>query len=1189
MSPPPLLGDGNLCGATLLTLVSSGSALIAELLRLAQWIPAVFLDQEDRNHLGKPLIREDENLEKILFDFAYLREPEEFESLISANTGLLDRSAELLQTHGALLQRFYALLQSVVNYWNDVEVFLERLSSGYFIAHSIDNVLEDVDGKQLLCEAFFLYGTLLLLLEARVPGRARERLVIAWYRLHGASTFETFDQVCLIARCTGHVIGKPRPKNYPENFLGRFLTNATQGMARLIIQRLMNDDIYLQNASFPSPEHRSVRLASQASMLYVILFFDADILQRRDIMMREVVDKHFSDNWVIPLYMGHVIDLSVEWASYRAAAAALANVLTPAAANELMRTNSMLIARCLAELDNLLTEGQLTEQYMLNHLHGVLDCARRCNVALRWRLLHRCNTAAGQLRTIASELKDTDSLVTLLLKTSQLEYRIKKIVRHVLVGKTSRLDDLRRQAVRRMTELSEYCASGNALGLNSRDETLARWFAALAHQTASLDSELEQGTIVGRKIQTLVTALEEVEHFERIDTNLHIKSFLAATREDLLQMIRLSIIAPGIIETIEAISDLSYAWGILRDYIPIIHDRVSADPLTASLLRATFLKLASILDVPLVRISQCNSPDAPSVAAYYSGELVIFVRCVLDVIPVSVFGLLDDIVKLQTCALRPLPVRLEATYLANYAQLCARYKLARLTHRIAAFTKSVLAIENTFLGIICIDPRRILHDGLRKELVRQLAQTLHNTLCFPVPPNSRGSIEDGSSHSRLSLQVHNTLAALAVRVDGYRRSIEYIQDYIDVAGLKIWQEEFARVMRCNVERECNRFLRRRVSDLESRHQSIIIPIPKFPPIGTPADDGALTFVGRTLAALLRLTTPRHTSYSPEHVGWYADAAIFTQTSATGRQNATEICGVGTFQVIQGALGITGLLGLDRLLAFRVVHELTRFHDDHRRCAAAQNMLETHRDKIRLGCSRPLVVSTLYYARAVRAAEPYMPKVLHRVQTIGHAQLLRRSLTHALLRKSRIDADSLSHTLTVVDNALLGDILNQPTQLGISSLDCYGLTQASTLFETAGNSDVLTKVYVAGEPPENLPSLLFLFILTYVHKLHYNSCVASLVKRKACYPIDGFVIVVGVHTILKQTHSSSFRQLLVGLGKFVCITAQTYYARGLTQGKEPPLELLNTIWIIKALCHFDGVSDPAEFIPTPLLPKRRYSS
>ena len=43
------------------------------------------------------------------------------------------------------------------------------------------------------------------------------------------------------------------------------------------------------------------------------------------------------------------------------------------------------------------------------------------------------------------------------------------------------------------------------------------------------------------------------------------------------------------------------------------------DPGTVIKLRAMFLKLASILDLPLVRISQAQSKDINSVAEYYSG------------------------------------------------------------------------------------------------------------------------------------------------------------------------------------------------------------------------------------------------------------------------------------------------------------------------------------------------------------------------------------------------------------------------------------------------------------------------------------------------------------------------------------------------------------------------------------------
>ena len=54
------------------------------------------------------------------------------------------------------------------------------------------------------------------------------------------------------------------------------------------------------------------------------------------------------------------------------------------------------------------------------------------------------------------------------------------------------------------------------------------------------------------------------------------------------------------------------------------------------------------------------------------------------------------------------------------------------------------------------------------------------------------------------------LEALGSTVDAFRRSFEYIQDYVDIFGLKIWQEEVSRIVNYNVEQECNSFLRTKV-------------------------------------------------------------------------------------------------------------------------------------------------------------------------------------------------------------------------------------------------------------------------------------------------------------------------------------------------------------------------------------------
>lgn len=50
-------------------------------------------------------------------------------------------------------------------------------------------------------------------------------------------------------------------------------------------------------------------------------------------------------------------------------------------------------------------------------------------------------------------------------------------------------------------------------------------------------------------------------------------------------------------------------------------------------------------------------------------------------------------------------------------------------------------------------------------------------------------------------------------MDGFRRSFEYVQDYVGIYGLKIWQEEVSRIINYNVEQESNSFLKQKVRAL----------------------------------------------------------------------------------------------------------------------------------------------------------------------------------------------------------------------------------------------------------------------------------------------------------------------------------------------------------------------------------------
>ena len=60
-------------------------------------------------------------------------------------------------------------------------------------------------------------------------------------------------------------------------------------------------------------------------------------------------------------------------------------------------------------------------------------------------------------------------------------------------------------------------------------------------------------------------------------------------------------------------------------------------------------------------------------AQYYSSELVAYIRQVLQIIPISMFGILDDIAAMQTSHLRELPTKVEIDTVKEMAQLQERH------------------------------------------------------------------------------------------------------------------------------------------------------------------------------------------------------------------------------------------------------------------------------------------------------------------------------------------------------------------------------------------------------------------------------------------------------------------------------------------------------------------------------------
>lgn len=90
----------------------------------------------------------------------------------------------------------------------------------------------------------------------------------------------------------------------------------------------------------------------------------------------------------------------------------------------------------------------------------------------------------------------------------------------------------------------------------------------------------------------------------------------------------------------------------------------------------------------------------------------------------------------------------------------------------------ILDMRSTLVGVIRVDPAELLEDGLLKELDRHISKKFTE---FLEP--------QGKKVQLTATSLLNRLQRLAESMDGYKRSLEYIQDYINIHGLRIWQKQ----------------------------------------------------------------------------------------------------------------------------------------------------------------------------------------------------------------------------------------------------------------------------------------------------------------------------------------------------------------------------------------------------------------
>lgn len=335
-----------------------------------------------------------------------------------------------------------------------------------------------------------------------------------------------------------------------------------------MIGRLRSDDIYNQISTYQLPEHRSTALSNQAAMLYICLFFAPDILHNQATKMREIVDKFFPDNWVISIYMGITVNLINSWKPYKAAKTALNNTLIVTNIKEISTIHGKKLIELIDDTKSVLMEGALPEELLTNKVNKVIALIRDCNVTLRWVMLHLSKQCLvfeiEQLKPLSQVTPH--KIFELLLNLSQLELKVKDMFKKLLDTKEEKWKFYQKECIERINELSEVFSGEKPLTRIEKNVNLQVWFRDIAKHI----QELEQTD--GRKIVHLIQALEEVQEFHQLDSQMHVKQFLEDVRKFLHQMIRTINIKEDVLITLQIICDISYAWNIIDGFTEIMQN-----------------------------------------------------------------------------------------------------------------------------------------------------------------------------------------------------------------------------------------------------------------------------------------------------------------------------------------------------------------------------------------------------------------------------------------------------------------------------------------------------------------------------------------------------------------------------------------------------------------------------------------
>ncbi|KAK9819467.1 hypothetical protein WJX74_009419 [Apatococcus lobatus] len=995
-------------------LASQGTVLAEDIKSEGQQLPRVLLIEPKSKKAQLPP----------LFDFRYFSDSDQFEQSLEDDAQASSWDEQIRRAHGSYFEKLYRLYEALVALRAGLQQFLQQLLAGQFLHYSLDTMLLSNDGKKLLLEAIYSLGSAMLTLAHHIPDLPRERSVVAFFRLKGGTQAvgPSINAVMKLCAATGsNPSAKQPPAGFPESFLARFPLE--QQPVLQLLNNLRQDDLYSALQHFPNPEHRSVALSRQAVRVYITLYYCPKLLHRDAPLMRSLVDRHFADCWVIPFSQGRLADLAAEWEAFGAAKATLLGTLVPGRVKLLAASHADMAVGLQKQLQDYLVEGQLKEEYVLEHNAELLDCLRSCNVTLRWLLLH-ASTNHRKLRPVvaAAAAEPPDALLGLLLDTALMENRVRRIAGRLLGSKQERWEAQKQVVASSLTRLATFFLALKAASAvrgthldaspGSDGSRLSVWFDELTQQVEGMD--LDDGAGSNRRVQQLNAALDDVERFHPAEAAAQTKAYLAEIRGHLARLLRLADLQPELLHALDHVAAGAWAWAPLQSHTARLQAMVRDDPSNVAKVLCLADKLRQGEEAPLLLLEQAGSPDLARIAACSHARLLSFTQRLLQGVPAAVFEALEAAAQLRREHDLELPARVERDQLRDYALLPQRAHLLRLTSRMAAFANGLLGptlfspVANGGDSLPGLEPHKLLTEGIRSHLAQRLAQVLTSALAFPGQPVALPYDRSGAAHAPLlavafgrsptaeliaaGQELSRKLRGLCAWSASLRSSLECSQHVLGIQARPMWNAEIENLTHTAMALELKAFQ----ADNKASQGSGSAKQALNPPS---------TWLGAVASELLRIADPQLLQHSSQQMAW---------VDATGRQAAP----LHLLQTLHDSLGTPAMGALHKLLGRRICSaaaaavQLCRAELSSGLCGHVANLGEVLQDPLAGTDGAPAVL-----AEMTKRGSRLWPRLEAALAAAGQAAPLQSHIAHQMRLHARVScAGSLTSPLETLQQA-----------------------------------------------------------------------------------------------------------------------------------------------------------------------------